>query len=180
MQSSARGAHVVYDIDNVSDGLAEYTCGDSDWSAYIGENGCLDAYRGEDIFFTVPTPERGQELRWDRPRGDGTSDAIRVPLLRPIGQHGIYNSQSFRVFDNDSYMVNFTVRFLGSRGANTTHEAACDCSAADLSTFTVNGEPSSPGLDAVCTVDDVKVCSADCAAAWGLLPPPIAECSPAR
>ena len=36
---------VLFDIDNVSDGLAEYTCGDSDWSAYIGENGCLDAYR---------------------------------------------------------------------------------------------------------------------------------------
>ena len=35
---------VLFGIDNVSDGLAEYTCGDSDWSAYIGENGCLDAY----------------------------------------------------------------------------------------------------------------------------------------
>ena len=171
---------VLFDIDNVSDGLAEYTCGDSDWSAYIGENGCLDAYRGEDIFFTVPTPELGQELRWDRPRGDGTSDAIRVPLLRPIGQHGIYNSQSFRVFDNDSYMVNFTVRFLGSRGANTRHEPTCDCSASDLSTFTVSGEPSTPGLNAVCTEDDVKVCSEECADAWGLLPPPVAECTPAR
>ena len=167
----------LFDIDNVSDGLSEYTCGDTDWSAMIGENGCVGEYRGQELAFAVPAPEPGMELRQDRPRGDGTVDSLRVPLLRPVGQHGIYNSQPFRLFDVDTYMVNFTVRFLGSRGQNTNHETGCDCSAWDTPQFTVNGEVASPGLGEVCTEDDLKVCSDACASAWGFQPIEVAECT---
>ena len=167
---------VLFDVENVSDGSAEFTCGDSDWSAMIGENGCLDEYEGQETFFTVPSPEPGMELRWDRPRGDGSFDSLRVPLLRPVGQHGIYNSQSFRTFDADAYMVNFTVRFLGTRGTNTQHESACDCSASDIPLFTVDDELSVPGISELCTEDDLKVCSAECAEAWGIVTPEEAAC----
>lgn len=167
---------VVFDPDDVSDGAAMFSCGDSDWSAIIGENNCPDELRGQEVFFPVPNPGAGGALRADRPRGDGTLDAFRIPLLRPGGQHGIYNAQSFRVFDADAYSVNQTVRFLLSRGAVMDHEAGCDCSAADLPNFTYNGEPDFPTFEDGCTADDMKVCDAACAAAWGLWTPPEAAC----
>ena len=167
---------VLYDIDNVSDSTAQFSCGNSDWSGKNGENGCEDAYRGQEVFFDVPNPEPGEELRWNQERSDGSFDAFRVPLLRPAGQHGIYNSQSFRVFDTDAYMVNFTVRFLGSRGEEVGHESGCDCSASELPNFLVNGEASTPGLLRSCTEDDVKVCDSVCADGWGLLTPQTASC----
>lgn len=174
--AAAPGA--LYDIDNVSDGTAAFSCGDSDWSAVIGENGCVDDVEGKEVFFDVPNPEDGQALRWDLPRGDGTYDALRVPMLRPVGQHGIYNAQSFRVFDADAFMVNFTVRYLGSRGAAVSHEAGCDCSASALPAFTVYGEPDDPGLAETCTEDDMKVCDAECADRWGIETPVEADCNP--
>ena len=44
---------VLYDIDNVSDSTAQFSCGDSDWSGMIGENGCEDEYVGVEVFFEV-------------------------------------------------------------------------------------------------------------------------------
>jgi hypothetical protein len=169
---------VIFDVENTSDGEAAFSCGPSDWSAIIGENNCPPELEGQEVFFPVPRPAEGQHLRHDRPRGDGTADAFRIPLLRPGGQHGIYNAQSFRVFDNDAYMVNFTVRYLGSRGRELAHEAGCDCSATALPAFLVGGEPSHPGRDQACTPDDLKLCSDTCAAAWGIETPAEAACAP--
>lgn len=170
--------NVLYDIDNPSDGAAAWSCGPSDWSASNGEHECPTEYEGEEVFFGAPHPEAGMELRWDLPREDGGTDALRVPLLRPAGQHGIYNAQSFRVFDTDAFMVNFTVRFLGSRGADTSHLEGCDCSASALPAFTRDGEPIYPGIDEACADDDLKRCDEDCAAGWGIVTPAEAACDP--
>ncbi|MFZ5786343.1 MAG: hypothetical protein ACOY3Y_07865, partial [Acidobacteriota bacterium] len=171
--------NVIYDVDNVSDGEALFSCGFSDWSARSRESGCPEELYGEEVFFPVPHPEAGDELRLDRPRADGTHDAFRVPLLRPAGQHGIYNAQAFRLFDADAYMVSFTVRFLGSRGRLVEHEAGCDCVASEIPTFTVDGEPQTIALgDRPCGPDDLHVCSPECAEAWGIRTPQVAACDP--
>jgi hypothetical protein len=167
---------VVYDADDVSDGAAAFSCGPSDWSAIIGENNCPPELAGQEVFFPVPHPAPGGALRLDHDRGDGTFDAFRVPLLRPGGQHGIYNAQSFRPFDADGYMVDFTVRFLATGGRDVGHEAGCDCSASAIGNFTLNGEPREPGLNRQCTEDDLNVCSPACAAAWGIRTPVEAAC----
>ena len=112
-----------------------------------------------------------------------TADAFRIPMLRPAGQHGIYNPQPFRKFDADAYMVDFTVRYLGSRGRNVRHEAGCDCSFVRRPQFTVAGKPAWPGITDVdaCPSDDPdygKACSPACAAAWGLPAVPDTTCTP--
>jgi hypothetical protein len=167
---------VLYDIDNVSDGAMQFSCGDSDWSASIGENECPADVAGQEVFFDVPNPEPGNELRINRPRGDGTYDAFRVPMLRPAGQHGIYNAQPFREFDADAFMVNFTSRFLGSRGRLVDHPAACDCNASRIPQYTLDGFNEFPGIQRACTPDDLNVCSAACAEAWGIVTPDFAVC----
>jgi len=167
---------VVFDVENVSDGTAEWSCGDSDWSAVIGENNCPDELRGQEVFFGVPHPPEGG-LRLDSPRGDGTADAFRLPLLRPGGQHGIYNAQSFRVFDADAYMVNFTARFLATAGGRVEHEAGCDCSASELANLTLHGEPAMPVWgDRDCASDELKLCGDTCADSWGLDVPEESSC----
>ncbi len=163
---------VLYDIDNVSDGAARFSCGPTDWSAIIGENECPAELDGEEVFFDVPNPEPGNELRVNRPRGDGTFDAFRIPMLRPAGQHGIYNAQSFREFDADAFMVNFTSRFLGTRGRAVDHPAGCDCSAPALAQFKLGDFNEFPALNRPCTENDLNVCSPECAEAWGLIHQP--------
>ena len=70
---------VIYDIDDVSDGTAEFSCGDSDWSAVIGENLCPEDLEGQEVFFPVPHPE--PEMPFDR-----TSSAKTVSTMRS-GSH---------------------------------------------------------------------------------------------
>jgi len=169
--------NVVYDIDNVSDGAASFSCGNSDWSGGNGENACPDELRGEEVFFGVPHPPEGEALRINIPRGDGTHDAFRIPLLRPAGQHGIYNSQPFRVFDADAFMVNFTARFLGTRGAAVDHLAGCDCSASQLAQFSLDGINVHPALTVrACQTDDLNLCSPSCAERWGIVTPELSAC----
>ena len=161
----------------MGDGTAFFTCGDSDWSAVIGENECPEELEGQEIFFPIPNPGAGGALRATRPRGDGTHDAFRIPVLRPAGQHGIYNSQAFREFDADAYMVDFTLRFLGSRGAEVSHESGCDCSATDMPPLLLNGEERFSAFgDRACTSDDLQICDPTCAEAWGLRTPAQATC----
>jgi hypothetical protein len=179
--------NALYDIDNVSDGATRFSCGPSDWSG-PGENRCPPEFRGQEIFFPVPTPEPGNELRQNRARGDGSYDALRIPVLRPAGQHGIYNAQSFRVFDNDGYMVNFTLRFLGTRGRRVDEVPGCDCSGA-LPNFRFNGFAAYPAFDRACQADDpaipdidepeytMNVCSQACLDAWGIRTPAVSECT---
>ena len=170
--------NTVYDIDNVSDGTASFSCGDSDWSGRNGENKCPKEIQGQEVFFGVPHPPAGEELRINRPREDGTHDAFRIPLLRPAGQHGIYNSQSFRVFDADAFMVNFTARFLGTRGRDVSHETGCDCSASQIGQFSLDGIDVYPALIVkACGEDDLNVCSAECAEAWGIITPEASACA---
>ena len=128
--------------------------------------------------FAVPHPAPGQQLRQDRGRADGTFDAFRIPLLRPAGQHGIYNPQPFRAFDADAYMVSFVARYIASRARDVSHEPGCDCAYAARPRFVVDGMPAWPGIENIdaCPDDDRaygKVCSAECTAAWGLpvIPP---------
>jgi hypothetical protein len=169
-------ARVLYDVDDVSDGAAAWSCGASDWSATAGESGCPDALIGQEIFFSVP--RQTPPLRRDTPRTDGRFDAIRVPVLRPAGQHGIYNAQSFRRFDADAFMVSFTTRFLGTRGRRVDHPRGCDCSASQLPSYVLGGTPAYPSLERACTSADLKLCSPSCAEAWGLANPERTSCDP--
>ena len=170
--------NVLFDIDNVSDGTTEFSCGSSDWSGMNGEHDCPSDVQGQEIFFDVPNPEPGKELRLNREREDGSYDAFRVPLLRPAGQHGIYNAQPFRTFDNDAYMVNFTVQYLGTRGGQVDHFSGCDCTANEIPQYYRSGEENFPGLNGVaCTEDDLRLCEDDCLA-WDLFTPSTVECNP--
>ncbi|MEC7983547.1 MAG: hypothetical protein VX278_00200 [Myxococcota bacterium] len=169
--------NVLYDVDNVSDGDSQFSCGDSDWSAMIGENECPPEVQGQEVFFDVPNPEEGKELRLNWEREDGTFDAFRLPLLRPAGQHGIYNAQPFRVFDNDAYMVNFTIQYLGTRGGAVEHYSGCDCSASQITQMYRNGEEIYPSFDGeACTEGDLKLCSEECTG-WGIQTPDVVECT---
>ena len=170
--------NVLYDVDNVSDGVAEFSCGDSDWSGMNGEHECPEEVEGQEIFFDVPNPEAGNALRINREREDGSYDAFRVPLLRPGGQHGIYNAQAFRVFDADAYMVNFTVRYLGTRGAVVEHLEGCDCSASDIPQLYRGEEALYHALgEAACTDLDLNICADSCDA-WSLHTPEEIVCNP--
>ena len=171
--------NVVFDPDDVSDGTAAFSCGPSDWSALIGENECPSDIEGQEVFFPVPRPPDGSALRATRPRGDGSFDAFRIPVLRPAGQHGIYNSQAFRAFDSDAYMVDFTARFLGSRGTAVEHEAGCDCSATAMPGLFLDGVERFSALgDRACVDADLNLCDPSCGAAWGIVSPSEAICSP--
>ncbi len=169
--------NVIYDIDDVSDGTATWSCGPSDWSGVNGESGCPEALIGQEVFFGVPHPPAGEALRHDRRRGpdDDAVDGLRVPVLRPAGQHGIYNAQPFRTFDADAFMVNFTTRYLGTAGRRTDHPEGCDCSSAAPPAGTLRGRPHAP-LGTACTAVDLRVCSPACANAWGLPGPARATC----
>ena len=170
-------SHVIYDIDNVSDGLATFSCGNSDWSGKNGENGCPDELRGQEIFFPVPHSLNDEPpLRLNRQRADGSYDAFRIPLLRPAGQHGIYNPQPFRAFDADAFMVNFTTRFLGTRGGAVDHLSGCDCSASGLPQFTLNDEAIYPILNRACEETDLRICDASCNAGWMIETPAVSTC----
>ena len=170
--------NVLYDVDNVSDGEAAFSCGDSDWSALIGENECPDDIDGQEIFFDVPNSPSGKELRQNIERSDGSYDGFRIPLLRPAGQHGIYNAQTFREFDADAYMVNFTIRYLGSRAREVEHLQGCDCTVSQVPQFYRGDEEIFPSQDGVaCTEADVRICSDTCDA-WGIQTPETATCQP--
>ena len=99
-------------------------------------------------------------------------------MLRPAGQHGIYNAQPFRFFDHDAYAANFTVRFLATGGARVDEAPGCDCSASAVPSYTLNGQLDFENSTANgrCTANDFKVCSSDCAAAWGIKTPENVEC----
>jgi hypothetical protein len=185
-------ADLIFDVDNVSDGRAAYSCDpDLDWSAGNGEQGCPDVLPdpgpgGEPVLMTSPQPDAGRELRQQvgRPDADGTVryDALRIPIMRPAGQHGIYNAQPFRVFDTDAYMVNYTTRFLGSRGRLADDLSAdadgntCDCSASALPNLEVNGAAKNPALDRPCSDTDMNLCSPACAEYWGIKTPARNNC----
>ncbi|MBM4361081.1 MAG: hypothetical protein FJ104_00250 [Deltaproteobacteria bacterium] len=175
---------VLFDPDDVSDGTARFSCLHSaDWSASIGENRCPPELDDTDTTFDVPGPPPGDALRADRARGDGTFDAFRVPLLRPAGQHGIYNPQPFRTFDADATMVSFVARYIATAARDVTHEAGCDCTFAAPASFVRGGAPAWPGIEEgpSCPADDTrygKICSPECAAGWGFVPVPPAVCDP--
>ncbi|MCA2980309.1 MAG: hypothetical protein INH37_18720, partial [Myxococcaceae bacterium] len=179
-----RNPHVLFDPDDVSDGKATFSCRpEDDWSAASGESRCPASEKTNPERFPVPRPGDGKALRVTRPRADGTVDALRIPLLRPAGQHGIYNPQPFRTFDADAYMVNYTVRFLreGGSAASAEHVSGCDCSFSERTSFTISGSPASPGLSDVpaCPMspDYGKQCSPACSRAWGLTVVPPATCN---
>ena len=129
-----------------------------------------------EVFFDLPRPEQGKALRVVHDRGDGTHDAFRVPVLRPAGQHGIYNAQPFRPFDADAYMVNFTLRFLGTNGREVDHVEGCDCVATRMTEIFLNDTKVSPSISGraervdspFCTTEDLRICSAECAEKWGI------------
>jgi hypothetical protein len=75
--------------------------------------------------------------------------------------------------------VCFAARFLGTGDGTVRHEAGCDCSASGVPELLVDGLPSTSALgDRTCTVDDLKVCDASCAEAWGFRTPVQASCVP--
>ena len=61
--------NVLFDPENISDGTAQWSCGPTDWSALNGEHQCPEEVDGIEVFFGVPYPSPGDELRIDRSRG---------------------------------------------------------------------------------------------------------------
>jgi hypothetical protein len=97
-----KNPNVLYDIDNVSDGAAQFSCGPSDWSALVGESGCPPEIDGQEVFFGVPAPAPGKELRQNRaapPPGGATRHLQRavVPRLRRRRLHGQFHRALPRV-----------------------------------------------------------------------------------
>jgi hypothetical protein len=166
---------VLFDIDDVSDGEARFSCGDDDWSAMNGESGCTEGLRASGG--RVPVPYLPGGLRVTVAREGGGADALRIPLLRPAGQHGIYNAQPFRPFDADAFMVNFTTRYLGTRGERVDHLSGCDCSASLIPSYSLNGAPTFPMRGGrACGEGELRVCDAACAEGWGIASAPQVEC----
>ena len=62
----------------------------------------------------------------------------------------------FRNFDADAYMVNFTARFLATRGGEVSQESGCDCAFIEREPWQVRGRPSWPGIErgGGCPADD--------------------------
>lgn len=182
--SYGQNPNVLFDPDDVSDGAAAFSClHAADWSAADGEFRCPASIDDTATSFGVPHPAPGKALRRDRQRADGSWDAFRMPLLRPAGQHGIYNPQPFRAFDADAFMVNFVARFLATRGRTVKHEAGCDCAYAARPLFEIGGAAAWPGIEDVGACPDAdpaygKQCSPACAQAWGLATIPKAVCAP--
>lgn len=169
--------YVLFDIDDVSDGRARYSCGDEDWSAMNGEFFCPSSFRETGTLF--PVPYRPGGLRLSQEREEGRYDALRIPMLRPAGQHGIYNAQPFRIFDSDAFMVNYTTRYLATRGAMVEHPTGCDCSASLAPSYSLNGGPIFPvKLAEECTAEDLRVCDQSCAEAWGIQTKLMVSCEP--
>lgn len=167
--------YVLFDIDNMSGGEARFSCSLDDWSAMNGEYFCPDDWKDNGQVFPVPYDREG--LRLTKEREKGRYDALRVPLLRPTGQHGIYNAQPFRVFDNDAYMVNFTTRYLASRGMLVDQPEGCDCSASEIPSYELNGRPFYPvKRNEACEPNDLHLCNSECAESWGIITQPLVEC----
>ena len=159
--------YVLYDVENISDGEARFSCDIGDWSARNGEYRCPDDWKDRGQTFPIPYFPKGLRLTWERE--DGRFDALRVPLIRPSGQHGIYNAQPFRIFDHDAFMVNYTTRFLGTGGRQVDHPAGCDCSSSVIPKYTLNGRTVNPTLTTrACEEQDLNLCDASCSEAWGL------------
>ena len=180
--------------------LSRRSCGDSDWSGGNGESLCPGDVRGSgpscNGFGTCPNPLQlcvmGQcefvhqvptpniPLRQNHRRQDNTYDAFRMPLIRPAGQHGVYNAQPFRFFDHDAYAANFTIRFLATAGSRVDDPSGCDCSASTAPTYQKDGIPDGPSSlgQKTCTAQDLKVCSERCLEAWDIRMPDISDCRP--
>ncbi len=162
---------VLYDPENLGGEADRFSClkGEhaGDWANYH----CPDGMQGTDATFAVPRAEQGLHARVSR--GDGRHDAALIPLLRPRGQHGIYNAQSFRAFDTDTWAVNYTLRFLGTRGRAVDIVDGCDCSAGGLPDWRLGDSSFQTviGPSGQCTEADLKLCTPECAEAWGLVTP---------
>lgn len=159
--------YTLFDIENISEGKSRFSCGNEDWSAMNGEFRCPEDWKERAQIFPIPYFPKG--LRLTQERETGRFDALRVPLIRPTGQHGIYNAQPFRIFDHDAYLVNYTTRFLGSNGRKVKHPSACDCSSSLIPSYTLNGRSINPSLGSrSCEESDLNLCNASCSEAWGL------------
>tara|TARA_B100000674_G_C37092606_1_gene580923 strand:- start:2 stop:313 length:312 start_codon:yes stop_codon:yes gene_type:complete len=103
-----------------------------------------------------------------------------MPLLRPAGQHGIFNAQPFRFFDHDAYAANFMVRFLSTGGKSVDEIEGCDCSASQVPDYFLSDEPDAPSSLGIrpCTETDLKVCSERCLQAWDIRTPSLVSCQP--
>ena len=172
---------ILYDMENLSDGSARWSCQkgqqgpEGDWAQYH----CPEELVNSDApFFTTPVPEPGHEMRAKMERQSGRYDVVFSPVIRPRGQHGIYNAQPFRTFDADTWLVNYTLRFLGTAGRAADIVPGCDCSAQSLGNWALRDAPISPadGLNGSCNETDLKLCSDTCADAWRIPAPVAANC----
>ena len=74
-------------------------------------------------------------------------------------------------------MVNFTVRYLGTRGGAVDHLSGCDCTASVVPEYFRDGEANYPALDGeACTDTDIRICDETCD--WGLRTPEVLDCVP--
>ena len=71
--------------------------------------------------------------------------------------------------------LNFTVKYLGSRGRDVIHRSGCDCVVSDIPNFERDGEQMTPAQgDRVCYEDELNICDETCD--WGIRTPEVANC----
>lgn len=165
-----KNAYVNYDLDDLSDGRAVYSC---------SEFPCGDGVAADDTFH-VPGPGLGLGLRATHRRDDGTFDGMRMPYLSPHGQHGLNDAQGVRAFDADAHAVNLVTRYLRSRGREIELSPDCHCSASSLVTTSLDGQPVQFSEEPPCTNEGgkikVKLCSDACQQALDLHTEPTVSC----
>ena len=103
----------IYDIDNVSDNTATFSCGDSDWSARFGKMDVLKNMKDMKCFFLCQLQMLERNFVSIENEKMVVLMPFRIPVIRPTGQHGIYNAQPFRTFDADAFMVKLYSEVLG-------------------------------------------------------------------
>ena len=120
-----------------------FGCGDEVTDAKIGKMVARMTERPRGPLSGTASGTSGNALRVSVRREYGSYDAFRVPVLRPAGQHGIYNSQPFRAFDTDTFVE---LRHSSLEPEGTVEHFQLRLSASGVPAFEL-GEPNYPTLE---------------------------------
>jgi hypothetical protein len=153
-------AKVLFDVDDLSEGRSVFPC---------SEFGCEKGDK-TDVF---PLARPKTPLRATHTRADGSVDAMRIPVLHPVGQHGLYNAQRVRAWDADAFGVNLVTRYMLTRGRAIELSPDCHCSATTAPKYLLDGAEKTYSDEAPCENTDtdikIKLCTPECAMTLGLV-----------
>lgn len=166
--ANPKNPKVLLDVDDLSEGRSVFPC---------SEFSCLPGVADTETFGLVRPIA---PLRATHTRPDGSIDAMRIPILHPVGQHGFYNAQKVRAFDGDAHGVNLATLFMVSRGRVVDLAPDCHCSASATPKYLLDGKEQVYSDEGPCenTATDVKIklCSPACAATLGMSTPAEVSC----